>query len=60
MIRIGLSCSWCHSLMWNTDPKWPICRECGHRVDVPRFMCDCSACRAMKLAYLKANAHLKS
>jgi hypothetical protein len=43
-MRCGVTCSWCHCVIWETDPRWPFCWNCGHRADVPRVQCDCIAC----------------
>jgi hypothetical protein len=42
-LRSMKSCSWCHTMNLLEDNS--ICRECGHRADVPRLECTCLPCQ---------------
>ncbi len=37
-------CPWCNAGVEISGDK-PNCRRCGHRHDLPRFRCDCPACK---------------
>ena len=52
MIARIRTCSWCHHA--NECPRGELvwCTNCGHRADVPRLLCNCTAC--LRRAELKA------
>jgi len=54
MARYFQSCSWCDELNEMRvaggdagDPSPIFCSNCGHRADLARMQCDCSACRIL-------------
>jgi hypothetical protein len=41
------TCSWCHEI--NDLTAGPtVCKQCGHRGDLPRMECDCPQCNGQK------------
>jgi hypothetical protein len=50
---ILLSCSHCHNFN-RAGERW--CSACGHRVGVPRALCDCQQCRR-RPAFSKGAQH---
>jgi hypothetical protein len=38
------SCSWCHAMNFISRERSNICRNCGHRADLPMSRCDCLQC----------------
>lgn len=45
MPLVGLTCSWCHALVWAAPASAASCPDCGHRADLARAACDCPRCR---------------